>query len=152
MSIASGQVVLEYDPPFTHGGQLSLYISLLVGALFWGITADIIGRKFAFNFSLLISAVFAIAAGGASSYVGWCSLVGGVRTRTEWVLLEAASLEVRPIEGARTRDGWRAARLGLPLQELAMVTIEAASVVLPFAQGGRESLQTKDPRAPRCHC
>lgn len=75
MSIASGQVVLEYQPPFTHGGQLALYISLLIGALFWGISADIIGRKFAFNFSLLISAVFAIAAGGASSYVGWCSLV-----------------------------------------------------------------------------
>ncbi|RFU26529.1 hypothetical protein B7463_g9799, partial [Scytalidium lignicola] len=75
MSIASNQVVLEYQPTFTHGGQLALYIALLVGALFWGMSADIIGRKFAFNFSLLISAVFAIAAGGASSYVGWCSLV-----------------------------------------------------------------------------
>jgi MFS family permease len=75
MSIAANQVVLEYQPPFTRGAQLAFYIGMLVGALFWGITADIVGRKWAFNFSLLISAVFAIAAGGASSYVGWASLV-----------------------------------------------------------------------------
>ncbi|KAJ9225509.1 hypothetical protein DTO169C6_2242 [Paecilomyces variotii] len=75
MSIAASQVVLEYNPPFTHGAQLAFYIALFIGALFWGSTADIVGRKFAFNFSLLISAVFAIAAGGASSYIGWASLV-----------------------------------------------------------------------------
>jgi MFS family permease len=75
MSISAGQVVLEYQPSFTRGAQFALYIALLVGALFWGGTADIVGRKWAFNFSLLISAVFAVAAGGAPNYVGWCSFV-----------------------------------------------------------------------------
>ena len=75
MSIAANQVVLEYNPPFAHGAQLAFYLAMLVGALFWGITADIVGRWWAFNFSLFISAVFAIAAGGAPNYIGWSSLV-----------------------------------------------------------------------------
>ncbi|KKA20327.1 Uncharacterized protein T310_5655, partial [Rasamsonia emersonii CBS 393.64] len=75
MSIAANQVVLEYNPPFTRGAQLAFYISLLVGALFWGATADIVGRKWAFNLSLFVSSVFAIAAGGAPNYVAWASLV-----------------------------------------------------------------------------
>jgi MFS family permease len=41
---------------------------MLIGALFWGLTADIIGRKFAFNFSLLICSVFAIVAGAAPNW------------------------------------------------------------------------------------
>lgn len=42
---------------------------MLVGALFWGMTADIIGRRFAFNVSLLISSIFAIVAGASPSWV-----------------------------------------------------------------------------------
>jgi MFS family permease len=41
---------------------------MLIGALFWGLTADIIGRKFAFNFSLVICSVFAIVAGAAPNW------------------------------------------------------------------------------------
>jgi MFS family permease len=41
---------------------------MLVGALFWGMGADIIGRKYAFNFSLLISAIFAIVAGASPNW------------------------------------------------------------------------------------
>jgi hypothetical protein len=42
---------------------------MLVGALFWGISADIIGRRFAFNVSLIISSIFAIIAGAAPNWV-----------------------------------------------------------------------------------
>jgi len=58
---------------------------MLVGALFWGIlssfpnlfarthiiagiTADIIGRKFAFNVSLMLCSVFAIVAGASPNW------------------------------------------------------------------------------------
>jgi MFS family permease len=41
---------------------------MLVGALFWGLSADIIGRKFAFNISLMISSVFAIVAGASPNW------------------------------------------------------------------------------------
>jgi MFS family permease len=42
---------------------------MLVGALFWGLSADIIGRRFAFNVSLIISSIFAIVAGAAPNWV-----------------------------------------------------------------------------------
>ncbi|KAJ5129080.1 membrane transporter [Penicillium atrosanguineum] len=75
MSISADQVVAQYPPKFTRGAQLGFYLALLVGALFWGSTADIIGRKWAFNFSLLISAIFAITAGAAPSYASWATMV-----------------------------------------------------------------------------
>lgn len=75
MSISADQVVTQYPPKFNRGAQLGFYLALLVGALFWGSTADIIGRKWAFNFSLLTSAIFAITAGAAPNYVAWSTLV-----------------------------------------------------------------------------
>jgi MFS family permease len=42
---------------------------MLIGALFWGLSADVIGRKFAFNFSLMISSVFAIVAGASPNWI-----------------------------------------------------------------------------------
>ncbi len=41
---------------------------MLVGALFWGIGADIIGRKIAFNVSLIICSIFAIVAGASPNW------------------------------------------------------------------------------------
>jgi MFS family permease len=42
---------------------------MLVGALFWGLSADVIGRKLAFNVSLLISSIFAIVAGASPNWI-----------------------------------------------------------------------------------
>jgi MFS family permease len=42
---------------------------MLVGALFWGLSADIIGRKHAFNYSLLISSIFTIVAGASPNWI-----------------------------------------------------------------------------------
>lgn len=42
---------------------------MLVGALFWGLSADVIGRKFAFNTSLMISSVFCIVAGASPNWI-----------------------------------------------------------------------------------
>lgn len=42
---------------------------MLVGALFWGLSADIIGRKFAFNVSLMVCSIFAIVAGASPNWI-----------------------------------------------------------------------------------
>ncbi|GME99939.1 hypothetical protein B5S28_g2074 [[Candida] boidinii] len=44
------------------------YAGLFAGAIFWGATADLIGRKIAFNTSLFLAAIFGFFAGGSSSY------------------------------------------------------------------------------------
>ena len=74
-SITAGNVLQEFpNASYSRAGQLSLYIGLLAGALFWGIGADIVGRKWAFNFSLLLTAIFAIAAGASPNYVSWAAI------------------------------------------------------------------------------
>ncbi|KAI5789697.1 membrane transporter [Peziza echinospora] len=67
-AVDSPQVAKEMNPSFPRGLTIALYIGLLLGALFWGLTADTIGRKWAFNTSLIICSVFAIVAGWANSY------------------------------------------------------------------------------------
>lgn len=44
---------------------------MLFGALFWGMSGDIIGRRFAFNVSLFLCSAFTIIAGAAPT---WASL------------------------------------------------------------------------------
>ncbi|PIL22728.1 MFS general substrate transporter [Ganoderma sinense ZZ0214-1] len=51
-------------------------IGLLVGAVFWGVGCDLWGRRWSFNLTLLITGIFALAAGGASNEVALCSLIG----------------------------------------------------------------------------
>ncbi|RAH52605.1 MFS general substrate transporter [Aspergillus piperis CBS 112811] len=52
----------------------SLFLGLCIGASFWGIASDIIGRRPAFNMTLFICGVFGIAAGGAPTWIGACAL------------------------------------------------------------------------------
>ncbi|KAL2814548.1 major facilitator superfamily domain-containing protein [Aspergillus cavernicola] len=52
----------------------ALFLGLCLGASFWGIASDIIGRRPAFNFTLLITGVFGLAAGGGPNWVGTCGL------------------------------------------------------------------------------
>lgn len=42
---------------------------MLVGAVFWGLSADIVGRKYAFNISLFICSIFTVVSGAAPSWV-----------------------------------------------------------------------------------
>lgn len=48
------------------------YFGLVFGSIFWGFGGDIIGRKFAFNASLLLSAIFGILTGAMDSYITYC--------------------------------------------------------------------------------
>ncbi|ODV96013.1 hypothetical protein PACTADRAFT_56605 [Pachysolen tannophilus NRRL Y-2460] len=54
---------------------VSLYVGLLVGAIVWGFSADLIGRKIAFNTSLFLSAVFSFLAGTMGNYGTYCLFV-----------------------------------------------------------------------------
>ncbi|KAK5000888.1 Filamentous Growth Regulator [Elasticomyces elasticus] len=68
-SIIAGQAALEFRPSYTRGLTIAVYVGMLTGALFWGLSADVIGRKFAFNCSLMICSVFAIIAGSAPNWI-----------------------------------------------------------------------------------
>ncbi|KAJ5054111.1 uncharacterized protein L3040_000394 [Drepanopeziza brunnea f. sp. 'multigermtubi'] len=53
---------------------MSLFIGLCIGASFWGIGSDIMGRRIAFNMTLLLAGVFGIASGAAPTWIGACGL------------------------------------------------------------------------------
>lgn len=48
----------------------ALFVGLIIGASFWGIASDAIGRRPAFNATLCICGAFGLASGGAPSWVG----------------------------------------------------------------------------------
>jgi MFS family permease len=79
-SVTSAQAFREFGQKgYENGLNLSSYVGLLVGAIFWGFGADIIGRKWAFNISLFICAASCIIAGAMPSWASlgfWIALVG----------------------------------------------------------------------------
>ncbi|KAL9000240.1 MAG: hypothetical protein Q9169_001142 [Polycauliona sp. 2 TL-2023] len=52
----------------------ALFIGLCIGASFWGIASDVIGRRLAFNMTLFLAGVFGLGVGGGNSWVGTCAL------------------------------------------------------------------------------
>ena len=66
--IVAVQAVLEFQPAYQKGLTIALYIGMLVGALFWGFFADIMGRRIAFNISLFICSIFTIVAGASPDW------------------------------------------------------------------------------------
>ena len=64
----------EFDPVHETFLSLGLASGLILGAWFWGLGCDLIGRKLAFNTTLFIGGVFGIAVGGANSFVAAASL------------------------------------------------------------------------------
>ena len=51
----------------------ALFVGLTVGASFWGIASDIVGRRPAFNCTLAMCGAFGLAAGGGPNWVGYAS-------------------------------------------------------------------------------
>jgi len=70
------QLTLEFGPSSTQVRYTTCatFVGLCVGASFWGIGSDIIGRRLAFNMTLLIASVFGLAVGGGNSWIGTCGL------------------------------------------------------------------------------
>jgi MFS family permease len=54
--------------------SVAYYVGLIVGASFWGVGADLIGRKPAFNATIFIGGIFACAVAGTRSFVSFCAL------------------------------------------------------------------------------
>lgn len=74
----------EFGPGRPPLLTLSQNIGLLAGAIFWGFGCDVFGRKWAFNLTLGITAVFGMVAAGAPSFAAtgvfaalWSFGVGG---------------------------------------------------------------------------
>lgn len=62
-------------PPSLKTGPyliLAQNLGLLVGAAFWSISSDIIGRKWAFNLTFLITGIWAIIAGSSPNFIALC--------------------------------------------------------------------------------
>ncbi|CAI6337968.1 unnamed protein product [Periconia digitata] len=53
---------------------LALFLGLCIGASFWGVASDIVGRRLAFNFTLCFAGVFGIAAGFGPNWIGTAAL------------------------------------------------------------------------------
>lgn len=52
----------------------ALFVGLCLGASFWGIASDVVGRRLAFNATLFIAGVFGLAVGGAPNWIGACGM------------------------------------------------------------------------------
>lgn len=61
----------QYNLTYPTGTEV-LYASLLIGCVFWGLSADVIGRKLAFNTSLFACAILSFLVGGTSSFPMYC--------------------------------------------------------------------------------
>ncbi|KAI9430543.1 MFS general substrate transporter [Lactarius indigo] len=75
--IVTGLILTSVTNEFVFKGpflKLGQNIGLLVGAVFWGIGSDVWGRKLSFNLTLLITGIFAVAAGGSPDSITLCSL------------------------------------------------------------------------------
>ncbi|KAG2734771.1 hypothetical protein G9P44_002777 [Scheffersomyces stipitis] len=73
---SSVRTFVNYQFGYTYAvSNEMLAAGLLVGAIFWGFSADLIGRKIAFNLSLLLSAVFTIITGTMGTMASYCIFV-----------------------------------------------------------------------------
>lgn len=84
-SIAQPAATQEFGNPSKHiaGISLASQVGLLVGAAAWGFSADVIGRKLAFNTSLFICAAFVLIAGGMPSYISFSAMFVHPRSCSE---------------------------------------------------------------------
>ncbi|BGP35909.1 hypothetical protein JCM10296v2_007761 [Rhodotorula toruloides] len=79
--LVSGALQQELGVPNNRIGDLSTAFSagMTVGALFWGLAVDIIGRRWAFNMTCLISSVFGLLFASPSNFGALCffaSMIG----------------------------------------------------------------------------
>ena len=64
-------MTLEFGPSTTQVRYTTcaLFVGLCIGAVFWGVISDVVGRRLAFNATLFIAGVFGLAIGGGPSWV-----------------------------------------------------------------------------------
>ncbi|CAN8104394.1 unnamed protein product [Discula destructiva] len=68
-SVIATQAYYEFGQQgYERALTIAAYVGMLIGAIFWGLSADIIGRRFAFNVSLFICSIAAVVAGAVSNW------------------------------------------------------------------------------------
>ncbi|KAL2812183.1 hypothetical protein BJX63DRAFT_421922 [Aspergillus granulosus] len=68
-------IQLEFnDISMVSYSSVAYYVGLILGASFWGISSDLIGRKPAFNCTLLIAGVFLCGAAGTMNFIAFSAL------------------------------------------------------------------------------
>lgn len=80
-SIIATQAFLELGQPGSYARALTIavYVGMLTGAIFWGLSADIVGRRYAFNITLFVCSASAIIAGAMTNWAAlgvFIALVG----------------------------------------------------------------------------
>ncbi|KAL1405033.1 hypothetical protein Q8F55_008656 [Vanrija albida] len=66
-------LVNEFRPKQGPTWQLAGNMGILFGALFWGFSSDIIGRRWGFNITLAITGVFGMVAASSTNWVMVCT-------------------------------------------------------------------------------
>ncbi|CAN6668597.1 hypothetical protein TRVA0_040S01222 [Trichomonascus vanleenenianus] len=72
-SVTQDQIQKEFNHSYPALVSAN-YVGLFCGALFWGFSSDIIGRRIAFHTTLFLTALFGMATAGGLNYVAVCSL------------------------------------------------------------------------------
>lgn len=68
-SVIASHAFLEFGQVgYPAGLTIAVYSGMFLGAIFWGLGADIVGRKYAFNISLFLCSAATIVAGAAPSW------------------------------------------------------------------------------------
>jgi len=80
LSLPSLSVEFDITDKQVRYTTCSLFVGLCIGATFWGVGSDIMGRRLAFNATLLVVGVFGIAAGAAPTWIGICALFAALGT------------------------------------------------------------------------
>ncbi|EXJ79526.1 hypothetical protein A1O3_07805 [Capronia epimyces CBS 606.96] len=75
VSNALPEIANEFQPRRSGFLIVALMVGLILGASFWGLGCDLIGRRWAWNLSLLFACVFGLVAAGSNSWVTCCSLI-----------------------------------------------------------------------------
>ncbi|KAI5819596.1 membrane transporter [Pyronema omphalodes] len=88
-------VVSELRPGRIEYLALAQNLGLAIGSLGWGLTADVVGRRWAFNLTLLLTGLFGLVGGAPTTFAGlavmvalWSLGVGGNIPVDSAVLLE----------------------------------------------------------------
>lgn len=78
-SIIAVQAAKEFKPAYPNALTIAVYSGMLVGALFWGLSADMMGRRFAFNTSLFVCSIAGALAGVMPNWISlafFISMIG----------------------------------------------------------------------------
>ncbi|KAE9384900.1 MFS general substrate transporter [Gymnopus androsaceus JB14] len=75
VAIILPQIGNELKPVRVEHATMALYAGLIVGAITWGVLADLIGRRLSSNVTLFLAGVFGVAAGGANSFITLAALI-----------------------------------------------------------------------------